>query len=163
MCYYLIIRGFAGVGKSTIAKALAKKLKAEYISFDEVMRKNKLDTVEGDSIWEKNFLKANKLVIPTALRELRTSRVVIFDGNFYHKSQIKHLASELKYPYKIFSLKAPLEECIARDRKRKKGRLGEKSVRAVYKLVSRLDIGTIINISNKSKNNIVQEIISYLN
>ncbi|MDD4111129.1 MAG: (d)CMP kinase [Clostridia bacterium] len=42
MSYYIIIRGPAGVGKTTIAKNLQDKLGADYISFDEILEKYKL-------------------------------------------------------------------------------------------------------------------------
>ena len=43
MSYYIIIRGPAGCGKSTISKILKEKLNAFYISFDEVVEKYQLE------------------------------------------------------------------------------------------------------------------------
>ena len=43
MSYFIIIRGPLGIGKSTIAKALAEILKAEYIAIDKVLEENGLD------------------------------------------------------------------------------------------------------------------------
>ena len=61
MSYFVIIRGPAAVGKSTITKELARYLKAYYISFDEVMKKSKLDIVEGEGITANNFVKVSKI------------------------------------------------------------------------------------------------------
>ena len=38
MEYYIIIRGPLGCGKSTISKALAKRLKAEHFAVDRIFR-----------------------------------------------------------------------------------------------------------------------------
>ena len=57
---FVIIRGPAGVGKSTIAKAIAKKLGALYISFDEILSKHNLDIIEGDGISAENFVRGNE-------------------------------------------------------------------------------------------------------
>jgi len=47
MSYFIIIRGPAGVGKTTIAKKLAARLGETYISFDKIMREKGLDKIEG--------------------------------------------------------------------------------------------------------------------
>ena len=46
MSYYVIIRGPAASGKSTIAKKLAKELNAYYIHFDSVLARHKLDIIK---------------------------------------------------------------------------------------------------------------------
>ena len=163
MSYYVIIRGAAGTGKSTIADRLAKRLKGYHISFDQVMRKNELDKAEGPSIPEKNFVKANELVIPDATKKLDEGKIVIFDGNFYHMSQIEHLIKNLPYPHHEFTLKAPIEECISRDSGRKGfSKIGPESVRVVYTLVAKFDYGTVVDVSGKSVGEIVKEIQSGL-
>ena len=55
MSYFVIIRGPAGVGKSTIVKKLVEYLKGHHIAFDEVMKKNKLDIIESGGIIAENF------------------------------------------------------------------------------------------------------------
>ena len=64
MEYCIIIRGPAGVGKTTIAKELARNLDADYFSFDEIMEENKLDTIVGDGIPSKN---SETMYLPTVL------------------------------------------------------------------------------------------------
>jgi len=62
---YIIIRGPLGIGKSTIAKGLANKLNAKYISIDSIVDNPNLITrkMEEGYISQNNFLKANKLAI----------------------------------------------------------------------------------------------------
>jgi len=93
MSYYVIIRGPLGVGKSTIASNLAKILDAEHVSMDDLLNKHGLDKVlekEG-CIPAKNYIKANEIILPTAIKKLEEGKNVIFDGCFYHKEQIDHL------------------------------------------------------------------------
>ena len=159
MTYYIIIRGPLGIGKSTIAKELAKKLKAEYISIDKVLKKHDLDIIDKKEgcIPAENFIKGDDLIIPK-IKE--TDKIVILDGCFYHKEQIEHLKKNLK-PIFIFTLKAPLAVCIERDKKREKP-YGKEAAKAVYDLVSRFDYGNIIDTENKNVDETVKEILSYL-
>ncbi|NCS71516.1 MAG: ATP-binding protein [Candidatus Aenigmarchaeota archaeon] len=162
MSYFIIIRGPLGCGKSTIARKLVDILNAEYISIDEILAKNGLDEINPKigCISEDNFIKANEAIIPHANEMLSKGRVVIFDACFYHKKPIEHLIKKLKFPYYIFTLKAPLEVCIERDSKREK-KHGKNAARDVYKLVSKFDYGIVIDVS-KSVDKSVEEILSYL-
>lgn len=155
--YFIIIRGPLGIGKSTIAKELAKKFKGEYISIDSLLEKLKLDKIEGDCIPLKNFLKVNMFIIPKIKEKLNKKRIVILDGNFYHKQQIKDLIKNLKFKHFVFTLKAPLSVCIERDKNRKKA-YGKEATIAVYNLVSKFDYGIVIDTKNKNINAIVKEI-----
>ena len=47
MSYIIIIRGPLGVGKSTVSKELAKKLKGRHIPIDKVLEENNLERKEG--------------------------------------------------------------------------------------------------------------------
>lgn len=155
--FFIIIRGPLGIGKTTIAKELAKQLNAKYISIDEVLAYNKLDKIEGKSIPLKNFIKANLLIMPEVKQMLSEGKSIIFDGNFYHKEQIKDLINSLKYKNYVFTLKAPLNVCIARNKTRKRV-YGKNATRAVYNLVSKFDYGIDINTNNKTIKEIVDEI-----
>lgn len=160
MTYFIIIRGPAASGKTTIAKMLAKKLNGEHISIDDVLRKNKLDKIEGKCIPLKNFIKANDIAIPEALKNLKKSTVIIFDGNFYHKSQINNIVKRIKYQHFVFTLKANVTECIKRDKKRKS--IGRKNVEDVHKLVSKFNIGYVVNTNNKTKSEVTRKIIEVI-
>ena len=161
MSYFIIIRGPAGVGKSTIAKKIAELLNGDYFSFDELMRKNKLDIIRGYGIPEENFVKANELVIPKARKKLENNKIVVFDGCFYRKKQLKHLEKNLPYNHYIFSLKLPLKDCFARNKTRKIP-MTNKAIKEVFLLVSKLNIGIEIKTSNKSVTDIINEIRKHL-
>lgn len=162
MVYFIIIRGPLGCGKSTISKNIVKALKAVYISVDEVLAENGLDDIDSKigCIPAENFSRANQIMIPEARKNLDGGRIVIFDSCFYHKESIDNLISGLPYKNYVFTLKAPLEVCIERDRNRPKP-YGKMEVAQVFKLVSRFDYGTVIDISKPIKK-ILEEILSYL-
>lgn len=161
MKYFIIIRGPLGIGKSTIARALAKKLRAEYISIDQVLEENGLDKRGNEPcIPSRNFVRANEIVLQKVKRDLE-DKIVIFDGCFYHKEQIKHLEANLPFEHYVFNLKAPIEVCIARDRKRKRI-YGEAAARAVYNMVAKFDYGININTENKTKDQVIKDILSQL-
>ncbi len=161
MNYYLIIRGPLGCGKTTISKELAKKLNAKHISIDSLLDKHGLtnDKEEG-YISQKSFIKANEIAIREAKRYLTKNKPVIFDGNFYWKSQIDHLINNLKFQSYVFTLHAPLKVCIERDSKRISPH-GEGAAMVVYNKVNSFNYGNVIDVS-KPINKTIQEIISYL-
>jgi broad-specificity NMP kinase len=162
MSYFIIIRGSAGVGKSTISKLLAENIKAEIIHFDKVMKSLEMDYILGDKwIPLDKFLKADKIKIPEFRDKLEKEINLIIDGNFYHKEQIEDLINNLEFPNYIFTLKADLQECIKRDKSRD-GELGEKATTDVFKLVSAFDYGTVIDTNGKTPTEIIDEIISSL-
>jgi shikimate kinase len=160
MSYFVIIRGPLGIGKTTIAKILSRKLNAEYISIDKVLEENGLDK-EDNNFFPEDFVKTNEIVLSKVKKDLSRGKIVVFDGCFYFKEQIEHLLKNLKFKHYIFTLKASLDECIKRDKLRK-GSLGEKAAKDVFKLVSRFDYGTIINTNNKTPEEVVSEILSLL-
>ena len=151
MVYCIIIRGSLGIGKTIVAKKLAKSLGGEYISIDSLLAKNWLDKIDKKEgcIPAKNFIKAEKMVVPKVKSILKKGGIVVFDGNFYHKKEIHNLVGDLKgYKFYVFTLKAPLNVCIERDSKRK-NTYGKANVKDVYDLVSRFDYGTRIYTENK--------------
>jgi len=161
MCFYVIIRGPLGCGKSTISKELSKRLKAKHLSMDRVLDKNNLTKDWEDGyISQKSFIKANEIAVPKVKQILEKGKPVIFDGNFYHKSQIDDLIKRLKFPHYVFTLKAPLEVCISRDSKRSKTH-GKDAAEAVYKKSTEFNYGTVIDI-NRPLNECIKDIISYL-
>ena len=161
MVYFIVIRGPAGVGKSSVAERLANILNGVHISFDKIMKENHLDTIVGDGISAENFIKANELVIPIAKKELKNNKVVVFDGCFYRKEQLQHLEKELKYKHYVFSLGATLKDCIARNKTRKKS-MSDAAIEEVFVLVYKISPGVIIPTSGKSINEVAYEIKSLL-
>jgi len=148
-----------GVGKSTIAKQLARKLNAHHISVDDMLTDHNLNKINEKlgCIPLKNFIEVNKILLPKITKILKCQHVVI-DGNFYHKKQINHLTRHKNS--KIFTLSAKLKTCLKRDRKRKKS-YGRKATKEVFDLVSRFKSGQIIDTNNKSINKVVDEILSH--
>lgn len=162
MSYFIIIRGPAGIGKSTIAMTLAKLLNCSYISFDTILAENRLDYIEGEKcVPEVKMLAANKIVIPLAQKNLGLGKIVIFDGNFYHKSQIEDLITKLNWPYFVFTLKAGVNTCLARNKTRA-NQLDQQAIEDVFKLVSSFNYGVLIDTNNKSISEIVHEIVTHL-
>jgi len=161
MSYYIIIRGPLGCGKSTISKKLIERLNAKYFAVDRVLDKYNLtkDKEEG-YVSQRSFIKANNIIIPRIKKYLEKDTIVILDGNFYWKSQIKDLIGKLNYSHYIFTLKASLKICIERDGKRNKTH-GKDATIAVYKKSTSFKYGTIINVT-KPLEKIIKEIISYL-
>ncbi len=160
MTYFIIIRGPLGIGKTTIAKKLAKILKAEYVPFDLVLEKYKLDKASGSGIPAANFIKADNIILPK-IKKILKRKIVIFDGCFYHRKHIQHLIKSLKFPHYVFTLKATVGVCIERDRKRKKT-LGKDSAKAVHWLCSKFDYGCVVKTGKKTINNTLKEILSDL-
>lgn len=162
MPYFIILRGPLGCGKTTIAEKLSHELNADVIYIDKVLADNNLDKVSPDigCIPAENFIKAQDLVLPDVKEKLNSGKIVIFDACFYHKEAILHLTDNLPFPHHIFTLKAPVEVCIERDKNRKKTH-GEGAAYAVHSLVSKFDYGTVIDISG-SLDEAVEEIMKHL-
>jgi len=161
MNFFVIIRGPAGIGKTAIAKELAGRLSAHYMSVDLVLAENGLDLIKNGIIKEENFLKSNEIIIPEVIRNLDAGKSVVLDGNFYHRFQIEDLIAKVHYECFVFTLKATLKNCIKRDNKRKEP-LGEDNIRNMYELAARFSFGTFIETNGKTESEIVDEIMSLL-
>lgn len=159
--FFIIIRGPLGCGKSTLAKILTKKLNAKYIAVDRILDEHDLTKdKEAGYISQKSFIKANEIIASKAEKTLQSGVPVVFDGNFYWKSQIDDLIKRLNFPNYVFTLKAPLNVCLERDHQRRKT-YGDNAVRAVYRKSSEFDYGIIID-ATKPLDDCVKEILSYL-
>ncbi|MFZ6015878.1 MAG: AAA family ATPase [Patescibacteria group bacterium] len=161
MSYYIIIRGPLGSGKTTVTKALAARLNAEYISVDEVLDDHNLaDDKEGGFISQKSFKHANDFIVEMAKPILDAKRPIVIDGNFYWQSQIEDLNSKLVYPHAIFTLDVPLDACVKRDEERENP-LGEDAVKAVYQKTASFEAGRKID-ANQDIEEVVKEMIDVL-
>ncbi len=161
MSYLIIIRGPLGCGKTTIAKKLASRIGGKYFSVDRILKKYKLGyDVEDGNISQKSFLKTNEVLFPEAKKFLNKNKPVIFDGNFYWKSHIEDLIKKLNVPYYIFTLHAPLEICIERDKKRFKT-YGVEAAMAVYGRSTALNYGVEIDTTQPIEHTI-KKIITFL-
>lgn len=157
MSYAVIIRGPLGSGKSTISQLLARHVHGLCFPLDDVLAEHKLDVVpaDGEGIPAENFIRANEIVLPQAREALSQGRPVIFDACFYHRKPIEHLQKSLNMPCHIFTLKVPLDVCIARDQARSKTH-GRDAATAVHMMVSRFDLGTIVDGSRTIEETLAQ-------
>lgn len=156
---FIILRGPAGIGKTTIGKKLAKASDALYISVDKILKDNKLNYVPGEPcVPEANCIKVNGIILST-IKKYKEDKPIVIEGCFYHLSQIRDLIEKLpKEPY-VFTLKAKIPILVKRDKTRRG--IGKKSIKAVHKLVSRFDYGHTIDTNQKGVDEIIKEIISY--
>jgi len=156
MSFYLLIRGPLGVGKSTVSERLAKKIGAQHISIDRIL--------DERGLWEEGrvseFLKANEFAGKEARDLLNTGTPVIIDGNFYWESQIDDLIDRLDFPHYLFTLKAPLSVCIARDGRRTPPH-GAEAAQEVYTKSTRFTRGVSID-ATRSADDVVEDILSRL-
>jgi predicted kinase len=140
MSYYLLVRGPLGVGKTTVSKATAKELGAAYFSVDGMLEERRL--------WHSGrlseFLNANKLLAKAAGRVLKRGSPAVLDGNFYWKTQIRDLEQRLDFPHVVFTLRAPLRLCVARDADRASPH-GIEAAREVYAKATRFRYGTEVD------------------
>ncbi len=150
----ILIRGPLGVGKSTVAKAVAEKLGASYVSIDGVLEELKLDTADENGIPLENFLAANAHVI----EKLKSETTTVIDGNFYHKEQVDDFVAHFGDAVRIVTLKAPVEVCVERDSMRERS-YGEDAARAVHAMVSSFDVGTVIETDGKNMEEVVKEVL----
>ena len=156
---FVIIRGPAAVGKSTISKIIVENIGALHVSFDDILSKHNLGTVERDGISAENFVRGNEIALDM-IKQLKP-KIVVLDGCFYRDEQMNHLLKNFVGKHFVFTLKAKVEECIMRNKERGNP-ISEDAVWDVFKLVSKRDYGTIIDISGKTINQVVQEILSHL-
>ena len=162
MSYFIIIRGPLGIGKSSIAEELAKRLDALYVPIDEVLERHGLDKIGDEGcIPLVNFLKADECILPDVQKAFAEGKIVIFDACFYHREHIEHIIEELNAPHYVFTLKAPVEICIERDHQRQKTH-GEAATRAVHSLVSRFEYGTTIDVAKLTFEQTMNKILNYL-
>ena len=161
MSYCIIIRGPLGVGKTTVARALAEQLDAHYISIDAVLDAHDLAHSDGECIPVENFVRANELAWPQVQAALAAGQVVIFDGNFYHQPQLAHLEQLVAVPVYGFTLKAPLSVCVARDSQRAQV-YGVGAATAVYNLVARVEYGIPIDSTGQTLPQTVAAIAEHL-
>jgi predicted kinase len=156
MVFYIVIRGPLGIGKSTVAGRLANEIGAEHISIDRIL--------DEHDLWESGrlseFLKANAVAAERARETLEEGTPVIFDGNFYWKSQIEDLVHRLDYRHYVFTLRAPLRVCIERDRGRDRSH-GSKGAREVYAKSTKFDYGIGVD-ATRSIESVLREITSHL-
>ncbi|HZY69352.1 MAG TPA: AAA family ATPase [Thermoplasmata archaeon] len=142
--FYVIVRGPIGVGKTEVARRLARVLGALYISVDRILDRHRLERWRNGFIAQASFRRSNVFVARAAAPVLAAGRPVVVDGNFYWESQIEDLARRIRRPHLVASLDAPLRVCIARERGRGSN-FGVADVTAVYRKAMTVTAGVPID------------------
>ena len=153
MGYYVVLRGPLGVGKTTVARKVARRLGARYISIDRIL--------DAQGFWYdgrlSEFLNANRVAATLASRPLAQGVPVVLDGNFYWRTQLRDLARRLHRPHLVCTLEAPVEVCIARDARRIPSH-GADAARAVHAKSTAFDAGVRID-ADRPLASVVREIV----
>lgn len=140
MSFFVIVRGPLGVGKTAVSKGLSTTLGAHYLSIDQIL--------DDHGLWDRGrlseFLAANEIAARLARPWITKGRPVVFDGNFYWKTQIRDLTRRLASPHFIFTLVAPLRRCIERDGRRETSH-GPEAARQVYAKAMAFEYGVRVN------------------
>lgn len=160
---YIIIRGPLGVGKTTVSEELAKRLKGIHVSIDAILDEHDLQyqKAEDGFISDEAFLRANTYALPKITKTLQDGRPVIIDGNFYRKRQIEDLIKTLPGPYQVFTLHAPLEDCITRDTNRDNTH-GPDAAMVVYNITMSFSYGTQIETAGRTRDDVVDDILGQI-
>ncbi len=161
MSYYIIIRGPLGSGKTTVSKQLVQAINAEHIGIDDILDEHNLtEDKENGYISQRSFIRANEIAAQRAEPLLINGTPVIFDGNFYWKSQIDDLLQRLPYPNHVFTLVLSLELCVKRDSKRVRP-CGRDVVEVVFAKTTEFEYGIPIDAS-QSQNLVISDILKDL-
>jgi len=162
MAFYIVVRGPLGIGKTTVSERLAKVTGAEYVSVDRILDEPGVEEWDDEAghYSERCFLRTSELAAERARTFLDRGTPVIFDGNFYWRSQVADLVRRLNFPHYVFTLKAPLDLCIQRDRQRDPPH-GREATESVYSKSTEFDWGIGID-ATQPVESVVREIASHL-
>jgi predicted kinase len=158
--FALLIRGPLGIGKSTVSEELAKQLGGLWISIDRILDERGIERWKGGFVSEASFLRANTFALAQASKTLAQGHPVVFDGNFYWRSAVEDLTRRVRYPLHVFTLKAPLELCLRRNRGRSPPQADD-GARKVYAKATEFDVGVSID-ATRSVADMVAAIRSHL-
>ena len=161
----LVLTGMMGVGKSTIGRILAKRLKIKFIDVDKIIEKNERKTIKQifEENGEKYFRKLEKKITLKLLKNKKT--VVALGGGAFINNEIR--LKVLNTSVSVW-LKVSLDKLCKRYRRNDKRPLLnkkelDKEVRDIY--ISRKKIYSLanfkINCDNISKDKIVEKILDF--
>tara|TARA_B100000575_G_C22810896_1_gene477741 strand:+ start:13 stop:519 length:507 start_codon:yes stop_codon:yes gene_type:complete len=161
----LVLTGMMGVGKSTIGRLLAKRLKIKFIDVDKIIEKNERKTIKQifDENGEKHFRRLEKKI---TLKLLKNKKAVIaLGGGAFINDEIRDKV--LKKGVSVW-LKVSLDRLYKRYKRNDKRPLLnrkklDKEVRNIY--LSRKKIYSLanfkINCDNIDKAKIVEKILDF--
>lgn len=158
----IIIRGPLGVGKSTLGKILSERMGAKLYSVDDLLKEAGFDRIDPKlgCIPLVNFLAIQEDILSDIKKQLSKHSVIV-EGSFYYKDQIDFFFKSLQENPSVITIKADLETCIERDKKRKLSH-GVGAVTSIYNLVSKFDDGLVLDIEGKPRDFIVETIQKWL-
>jgi len=160
--YFLIVRGPAGVGKSTISKLVSEKINAKVYHYDRIMKGFGYNYIPGEK-WVPlhKFISADKKMIPKFVNLLEKESNLILEGNFYHVEQINNLVSKINFLSVVVTLKGSLETCIKRNKDRGE-KMAREVIEEVYSIMPEFKEGIHIDTDDKDVEKIVDEIMNHL-
>ncbi len=104
----IIITGTPGTGKTTLAKALAKKLKIQYLDVNKVIEEYKL----GESYDNKRqtYIVDEKKINKVLIQKIKEHKDLIIDSHLSHELPKKHVDICIVTKTEIKTLKKRLEK-----------------------------------------------------
>ena len=161
----LVLTGMMGVGKSTIGRLIAKKLKAKFIDVDKVIEKNEKMSIKKifDYKGEKYFRKIEEKITFKILKN--KNAVIALGGGAFMNNEIREKV--LKSSLSVWLILS-LNKLIARYKKNNRRPLLNKKklevdVKKIYQ--SRKKIYSLanfkINCDNITKSQIVEKILVF--
>jgi len=161
----LVLTGMMGVGKSTIGRIIAKRLKVKFIDVDKIIERNEKKSIKR--IFEENgeeyFRKLEKKITFKILKKKK--KVIALGGGAFMNNEIRE---KILNSCKSVWLKVDLEKLIKRYKNNNRRPLLNKkkldtSVKKIYQ--SRKKIYSLanfkINCDNMNKTQIVEKILVF--
>ncbi len=161
----LILTGMMGVGKSTIGRLIAKRLKAKFIDVDKVIEKIEKKSIKRifEENGEKYFRRLEERITVKILKNKKA--VVALGGGAFMNNEIRE---KVLKSCTSFWLKVNLDKLIKRYRKNdRRPLLNRKKLDAEVRKIYRLRKNTYgladfkINCDNMNKSKIVQKILIF--
>ena len=161
----LVLTGMMGVGKSTIGRIIAKRLKVKFIDVDKIIERNEKKSIKRifEDNGEEYFRKLEKKITFKILEKKK--KVIALGGGAFMNNEIRE---KILNSCKSVWLKVDLEKLIKRYKNNNRRPLLNKkkldtSVKKIYQ--SRKKIYSLanfkINCDNMNKTQIVEKILVF--
>jgi len=161
----LVLTGMMGVGKSTIGRIIAKRLKVKFIDVDKIIERNEKKSIKRifEDNGEEYFRKLEKKITFKILKKKK--KVIALGGGAFMNNEIRE---KILNSCKSVWLKVDLEKLIKRYKNNNRRPLLNKkkldtSVKKIYQ--SRKKIYSLanfkINCDNMNKTQIVEKILVF--
>lgn len=157
----IILRGLPGVGKTTIAQEIKRRLiPCAHFPVDAIR------DFASPRTFDPDVLQASKLsALDMALRYANKGYNTIIESVFEDPAQVDELvqqANSQAFPISLFTLRAPLDLLNSRNTTRRvEDRLPPERVRSLYENYV-WEIGTVMDVSERTVGDISREIIEHI-